>query len=192
MGASERHYENSRQHAVTRPMIWKVLLAAFALHVVCAALIMRHQARRICNWRISIFMAVSGQLAISVAGLAAGLLCVVLAGEMGLPTSRSLYALGAFAAAVSWSVALKGLVTWMAQRAKGSFYSPATMRRVSTRSWLYVLGCYGGAVVLGFGAWRTMSPPVAGMLPEANLAAISHAVAHRAYIGLRSAPPARA
>ncbi|MDB5807526.1 MAG: hypothetical protein JWN73_4848 [Betaproteobacteria bacterium] len=161
-------------------MLWTMLLAAFALHVVCAALIMRQQARRVCNWRISIFMALSGQLAISVASLATGMLCVVLAGEMGLPTSRSLYALGAFAAAISWSVALKGLVTWMAQRAKGAFYSPATMRRVSTRSFLYVLGCYGGAVVLGFGAWRTMNPPLAGIFPGARFAAMEHAAMRRA------------
>lgn len=154
-------------------MIWKVLLAAFALHVMCAALIMRHQARRVCNWRISIFTAVSGQLAISVAGLAIGMLCVLLAGEMGVPTSRSLYALGAFAAAISWSLALKGLVTWMAQRAKGAFYSPATMRRVSTRSFLYVLGCYGGAAVLCFAAWRTMNETPVGALPDAPVTAMN-------------------
>jgi hypothetical protein len=173
-------------------MIWKVLLAAFALHVVCATMIMRQQARRVCNWRMSILMALSGQLAISVASLATGMLCVVLAGEMGVPTSRSLYALGAFAAAVSWSIALKGLVAWMAQRAKGAFYSPATMRRVSTRSFLYVLGCYGGAVVLGFAAWRTANEPRVSALPGAVPGAPVTAMATQQCVASRSAPPARA
>jgi len=179
-GAQHATTRTRDKQAVTHPMIWKVLLAAFALHVVCATLIMRYQARRVCNWHIPMLMAAGGQLAISVAGLAAGLLCVVLAGEMGLPTSRSLYTLGAFAAAISWSVALRGLVTWMAQRAKGAFYSPATMHRISTRSFLYVLGCYGGAVVLGFGAWRTMNPPAVGALPGMNPAAIGPGATRRA------------
>jgi len=157
-------------------MIWKVLLSAFALHVMCAALIMRYQARQICNWRISILMAFAGQFAISTASLVIGLLCVAAAGEMGLPASRGLYTLGAFAAALAWGVALSGLVSWMAQRAKGAFYSPATMRRVSTRSFIGVLACYGGAVVLGFGAWRAMNPPAVSTLPGTKVAAVRGAI----------------
>jgi hypothetical protein len=157
-------------------MIWKVLLSAFALHVVCAALIMRYQARQVCNWRISVLLALFGQIAISTASLAAGLLCIAAAGEMGLPASRGLYVLGAFAAAFAWAVALTGLVRWMAQRAKGSFYSPATMRRVSTRSFFYVLACYGGAVLLGFGAWRVMNPPAVSALPGTKVAAVRGAI----------------
>jgi len=157
-------------------MIWKVLLSAFALHVVCAGLIMRHQARQVCNWRISILMAFAGQFAISVASLVIGLLCIAAAGELGLPTSRGLYTLGAFAAAFAWGVALIGLVSWMAQRAKGEFYSPATMRRVSTRSFLGVLACYGGAGLLAFGTWRAMNPPAVSALPGAKVVAVRGAI----------------
>ncbi len=141
-------------------MVWKVLLAAFALHVVGAAVIMRHQARRLCGWRMPLFLAVGGQLAISVAGLLAGLVCVLLAGEAGLPASWGLYALGVMVATIAWGIALRMLVAWMAQRAKGAFYSPVTMRRVSTQSFFYVLACYGGALLLVFGAWRAMHLPL--------------------------------
>ena len=140
-------------------MIWQILLGALVLHVLCAALILRDQARRICNWRISLLSALGGQLAISIAGLAAGILCVLAGGELGLPTTGGLYFLGAFAAAIAWGVALTRLVAWLAQNAKGGFYSPATMRRISTRSFFHVLACYGGAAVVGLGAWRGSHPP---------------------------------
>jgi hypothetical protein len=121
-------------------------------------------------------MAFAGQLAISTASLVIGLVCVAAAGELGLPASRGLYTLGAFAAALAWGVALGGLVSWMAQRAKGAFYSPATMRRVSTRSFFGVLVCYGGAVLLAFGTWRAMNPSALSALPGAKMAALRGAI----------------
>lgn len=140
-------------------MIWKVLIAAWALHVIGAAAILRQQARRVCNWRIPLPLAIGGQLVTSVAGLAAGLVCVLMFDSMGMHASYGLYALGVFAATVAWGLALKALVARMAQHAKGAFYSAATMRRISTRSFFYVLACYGSALALAFGAWRMMNPP---------------------------------
>lgn len=142
-------------------MVWKVILAVFALHVVSAAAIMRHQARRVCGWKMSLPLAVGGQLAISIAGLMAGLGCILLAGEAGLPPLWGLYALGGMAGVIAWGLALRMLVQWMAQRAKGAFYSPVTMRRVSTRSFICVMACYGGALLLAFGAWRATRLPAA-------------------------------
>ncbi|HEY4372156.1 MAG TPA: hypothetical protein VGN52_09545 [Burkholderiales bacterium] len=140
-------------------MIWKVLLVGWALHVVGAGVILRSQARRVCNWRIPLALAIGGQLATSLAGLAAGLGCVLIFDSMGMPASYGLYALGAFAAAIAWGLALKALVARMAQHAKGAFYSSATMRRISTRSFFCVLACYAGALVLALGAWHIMHLP---------------------------------
>jgi len=135
-----------------------LLLCAVALHAVCAALLLQHQARRVCNWRLAYVRALAGQLAISGAALPVGLLVVALATELGAKESLEVYALGLFAAALAWSFGLHRLTVWLGQNARGSFYSQATLRRVSSRSFAQLLVCYGAAAVPAFLVWRAAAP----------------------------------
>jgi len=131
-----------------------VLLCAVALHALCAALLLQRQAMRVCNWRLAYARAFMGQLAISGASLPVGLLVVALATELGAKESFEVYALGLFAAALAWSLGLYRLTAWFGQNARGSFYSRATLRRVSLRTFVQVLGWYGAAALLAFALSR--------------------------------------
>jgi hypothetical protein len=139
-------------------MDMSVLMCAVALHAVCAALLLQRQALRVCNWRLAYAHALAGQLAISGASLPVGLLVIALVTELGAKESLEVYALGLFAAVLAWSYGLHRLTVWLGQNAKGSFYSPATLRRISLRSFLHLLGWYGAAAALAFALWRWQGP----------------------------------
>jgi len=143
-------------------MIWIPLgmMLALLLHAGCAAFVMLRQARQVCGWHLAYPHALAGQLCITAIGLIAALLFDLVAGELGVVEMRALTILGAFVLLITWGVGLNGLTTWLAQRARGSFYSAATTRRVSSRTFYHLLAWYGGASLLALAAWRISDDPV--------------------------------
>jgi len=140
-------------------MAWSAYVGALALHICCATLVLRRQALRVCAWDIPALPALAGQLVISLGGLLAALACVALVSELGLPGSTGLHLLGLFTLLVAWGLALSSLVAWLAQRAEGSFYSPATMRRITRRGFFHVIAWYGAAALLAAACWRIGALP---------------------------------
>jgi hypothetical protein len=146
-------------------MTWMAYLILAALaHVLCAGLLLRRQARLVGGWRLGLPEALLGQMAITAAGLAVAAGFVLAAAQLGIDEGNGLYGLGLFALAAVWAAGLARLVPSLAQRAKGSFISPATMRRISRSTFFSTMGWYGCAGLVAGALWWFGQPG----LPDAG------------------------
>jgi hypothetical protein len=169
-------------------MTWELILAAALLgHAGVAAFVMQRQARGVIGWRLPYLHALAGQIGITAAGAGAAGLFVLAATDAGLGESLGLYLLALFVLALAWAVGLDWLTTRLAQRSKGSFISPASMRRVSTYTLGNLLVGYGVLAVLGFMAAQALHKQEATSTAQA--AAGNAKVAPDAKAAPRPEPP---
>jgi hypothetical protein len=142
-------------------MTTTLILAALA-HTLFSALMLRRQARVAGGWRLPWHQALLGQLALTVAGVVAAGLFVVVASEFGINAGANLAILGLCVLVATWAIGLAMLVPWLAQMAKGAFISPWSMKRVSGFTFSSVLVWYGCATLVASAAWWISRPPPGG------------------------------
>ena len=142
-------------------MSWTLggLALALLLHSCCAALVMVRRARKICDWHLPYAHALTGQFCVTATGLLAAFLFDLIAVEMGIAEEWALLVLGMFMLATAWCMGQNSVTNWLAQRARGSFYSAATIRRVSSGTTVHVLAWYGGAGVVALAGWWIRDEP---------------------------------
>ena len=132
-------------------MTWELYVAAaLLLHTGVAAYAMRSKARSVIGWRLPFLQALAGQAVITAAGAAAAGLFILAASDIGLTESGELYLLALVVLVLAWAVGLDWLTARLAQRSKGSFISPASMRRVATYTLGNLLAGYAAVGALGF------------------------------------------